>query len=154
MKLAIACSLTILSIASAQITEAEYQRARGLREKMGALAINVTGPITWIDSTDRFWYRKTVTGGHEFMIGDAEKLTKARAFDHEKLAATLSAASGEKYKALALPFQEITFADHEHAIQFTIAGFDWRCELSNYECKKVGASRAFGAGGRGPDADE
>src|ERR1700722_352366 len=154
MKLAIVCSLTVLISASAQITEADYQRASGLREKMGALAINVTGPITWIDSTDRFWYRKTVAGGHEFMIGDAEKLTKARAFDHEKLAASLSAASGEQYKAFALPFQEITFADRERAIQFAIAGFDWRCELSNYDCKKIGATRAFGAGGRGPDAEE
>ncbi len=158
MKLAIACSLTILSytsvIALAQITEADYQRAAGLRAKMSPLAINVTGPITWIESTDRFWYRKSVQGGHEFMIGDATQLTKARAFDHEKLAASLSTVSGEQYKALALPFQEITFADREKAVQFTIAGFDWRCELSSYECKKLGATRAFGAGGRGPSADE
>ena len=54
MKLTIACSLTILScmstVAYAQITEADYQRASGLREKMSALAIKCAGPITWIES--------------------------------------------------------------------------------------------------------
>ena len=41
----------------AQATSADYERARGLREKYQGLAVNVPGPVTWIENTHRFWYR-------------------------------------------------------------------------------------------------
>jgi hypothetical protein len=43
--------------ANAQPTDADYQRANGLREKLQGLAVNLPGTPTWIDST-RFVYRK------------------------------------------------------------------------------------------------
>ncbi|HVP91478.1 MAG TPA: hypothetical protein VMS75_09695, partial [Terriglobales bacterium] len=78
---------------SAQGRPADYERADGLREKFQALALNVPGRIAWIEKTHRFWYRKTVKGGFEFELVDADALTKKPAFDHEKLAAALNAAS-------------------------------------------------------------
>src|ERR1700677_369842 len=96
MKLLLLLS-TMLWSANAQLTDADYQRANGLREKLQGLAINMPGPITWIGQTDRFWYRKTVAGGHAFVVVDAESLTKTPAFDHEAIARALSAESGEKY---------------------------------------------------------
>src|SRR5579872_2555695 len=139
---------------SAQVTEADYQRANSLREKLQALALNVPGPMNWIEGTDRFWYRKSVEGGHAFVVVDADKLSKSPAFDHDKLARSLDAASGEKYTAVTLPFSEIAFVDHERAIELAAAGSEWRCELSSYECKKTGpVHNGFGRGGRPPEAD-
>jgi dienelactone hydrolase len=116
----------------------DYQRARGLREKYQNLAVNIPGPANWIEGTSRFWYRKSVAGGNEFVLVDAETLAKKPAFDHEKLAASLSSASGEKLKPLALPFAEITFVDKESAIQFVASGSLWRCSLPDYACRKLG----------------
>jgi len=47
----------------------------------------------WIGATSRFWYRKSVQGGHEFTRFDAETLEKRPAFDHRRLAPSLSAAA-------------------------------------------------------------
>jgi hypothetical protein len=149
MKLLLLLS-TMLWSANAQLTDADYQRANGLREKLQGLAINMPGPITWIGQTDRFWYRKTVAGGHAFVVVDAESLTKTPAFDHEAIARALSAESGEKYTGVTLPFSEFGF-DGVRVIQFTAAGTGWRCELQNATCKKLPLPIFFQAA---PPSDE
>src|SRR5689334_21462190 len=87
----------------AQGTLSDYQRAQGLREKFQGLAVDIPGQAVWIGDTGHFWYKKSVKGGSEFILVDVQALTKKPAFDHEKLAAALSSASGEKYTALTLP---------------------------------------------------
>ncbi|PYT15466.1 MAG: peptidase S9, partial [Acidobacteria bacterium] len=135
-------SFLLLSVSlQAQLTEADYQRANGLRNKLQGLAINIPGPVNWVSGTNKFWYRKSVPGGNAFVLANAETLSKSPAFDHEKLAASLSAAAAEKYTAVTLPFSEIVFADRESAIELTAAGSNWRCDLSTYECKKLGPAR-------------
>ena len=93
-----------LSIPSAQVTRADYERATGLRAKLQPLALNIVDRGGWIGKSARYWYRKSVAGGNEYWIVDAAKQEKAIAFDHAKLAAALAAASGEKVEALSLPF--------------------------------------------------
>src|SRR6266851_5616582 len=141
MKFAIRSLLALAPcLAMAQVTAADYQRAQGLRDKLQGLAVNIPGPVSWIGDTHRFWYRKSVPGGNEFVLVDADTRARKPAFDHERLATSLSAASGEKLKAVTLPFSEITFADKEQAIQFAAVGSMWKCSLSDYGCGKTGAS--------------
>ena len=135
---------------SAQGKLADYERASALRDKVEGLALNVMGRVTWIDTTSRFWYRKTIQGGSEFEIVDAATLTKKPAFDHAKLAASLSAAAGEKYTGLKRPFMAINFVDNEKAVEFDVGDSRWRCDLSDYSCKKTGPAERrgrFGGGG-------
>ena len=162
-------SLVMPGLANAQGTAADYKRAQGLREKFQGLAVNVPGNPTWIEGDNHFWYRKSVPGGYEFVIVDADSLTKKPAFDHEKLAAAISSASGTKYTAVTLPFTEpapaggrggfgagaLNFIDFETAITFAVDGFLWNCNLTKYECTKGGAVSpgAGGRGGRGPVDD-
>ncbi|HWP45483.1 MAG TPA: DPP IV N-terminal domain-containing protein, partial [Blastocatellia bacterium] len=136
---ALFCAVLLLpAVVYAQGTKADYERAAGLRNRLRGLAINIPERPAWIEKTSRFWYRKSVKGGHQFVLVDAETLSKRPAFDHEKLSASLSAASGEKHTALTLPFSVITFVDNERAIEFVTGGATWRCELSDYACKKTG----------------
>ena len=125
-------------VLSAQGTLADYERAAHLRDKIQFLALNVVDRAGWIEKTSRFWYRKTIKGGYEFEVVDAESLVKKQAFDHQKLAASLSAAAGEKYSALNLPFQTLAFVDNEKALEFDAGDFKWRCQLVDYSCKNVG----------------
>src|SRR5882724_7363226 len=150
------------SLARAQGTAADYKRAESLREKFQGLAVDVSGNPTWIEGDNHFWYRKSVPGGYEFVIVDADALTKKPAFDHEKLAAALSSASSMKYTAVTLPLNEpapaggrggfaggaLNFIDFETAITFAADGFMWNCNLTKYQCTK-GAAVSQGAGGRG-----
>jgi dipeptidyl aminopeptidase/acylaminoacyl peptidase len=147
----ILCLVLLPAIIYAQGTRADYERANKLRDKFQALAVNVPERANAIGKTSRFWYRKSVKGGNEFVLVEAEALTKKPAFDHAKLAASLSAAAGEKYTPLTLPFMSITFVDNEQAIEFAAAGSAWKCSLSDYACKKTGPAPQGPFRGRGPD---
>jgi dipeptidyl aminopeptidase/acylaminoacyl peptidase len=127
----------VLFSVNAQLTDADYQRANGLREKLQGLAVNLPGTPTWVNST-RFVYRKTVPGGYAFVMFDAETLQKSPPFDHDAIARALSGASGESYTGLTLPFAEFTFIDNLRAIQFNALGSSWRCELTAANCRKLG----------------
>src|SRR5207244_5305607 len=128
--------LILPAICLGQITAADYERAAKLRDKFQGLAVNVPETANPIEKTTRFWYRKSVKGGNEFVVVDAGTLVKKPAFDHERLSISLSTAAGEKYTAQTLPFSTFQFADNESAITFAAAGSSWRCELSDYACKK------------------
>jgi dipeptidyl aminopeptidase/acylaminoacyl peptidase len=129
--------LLIPWILCAQVTSADYERARGLKDRFQGLAVNVPGPITWIGDTGRFWYRKSAPKGSEFVLVDAPKGVKTTPFAHPKLAESLSAASGRQYTALTLPFSEFRFVDREQAIEFAADGSTWRCDLTRYACSKT-----------------
>jgi len=136
---------------SAQGSRADYERASSLREKIQFLALNVVDRAGWIEKTSRFWYRKTVKGGYEFDIMDAQSLAKKPAFDHQKLAASFSAASGEDCSPLNLPFMDLTFVNKEKAIEVVAGGYRWRCDLTDYSCQKIGpAFRRPGGSPFGP----
>src|ERR1700693_5721976 len=92
------------SLAPAQGTLADYQRGQGLQAKARGLLVNAPGAPNWIGESDRFWYYRSVAGGTEFVLVDAVTSTKNRAFDHDNLAAAISAASGARYTGLTLPF--------------------------------------------------
>jgi dienelactone hydrolase len=160
----------------AQGTLADYQRAQDLQRKARGLVVDVPGPAEWIGNSNHFWYSKSVKGGTEFMLVDAVAATKKPAFDHEKLAAAISAASGGKYTALTLPFAPgagrgapaargrggmgggagLTFVDNEQAIQFGLNGFMYKCTLTDYKCTKGNAIPQAPAGFRpdSPEADD
>ena len=78
--------LLLPAISFAQGTLADYDRAAGLRDKFQYLTVNAPERANWIGTTSRFWYRKSVKGGYEFVLFDAATLAKRPAFDHEKLA--------------------------------------------------------------------
>jgi dipeptidyl aminopeptidase/acylaminoacyl peptidase len=142
--------LLLPAIAGGQGTQADYERARGLRDKLRGLALNIPERASWIEKTSRFWYRKSVKGGNEFVLVEAETLAKRPAFDHERLAASLSQAAGEKYTAVELPFSSLTFVDDERAIEFLTGGSIWKCNLSDYNCTKLrpGPDNQFGQRGQ------
>jgi hypothetical protein len=142
---------TVLT-ASAQGTLADYQRGQALQAKARGLVVNVPGTPTWIGDSNRFWYSRSVKGGTEFLLVDASAAAKKPAFDHEKLAAAINAASGGHYTALALPFAPqtggrgaaaaagrggtgpapgaLTFSENAQSIEFGAAGFLYKCSLT------------------------
>jgi dipeptidyl aminopeptidase/acylaminoacyl peptidase len=172
-----AAPLLLLSVAlvpaaaSAQGTEADYQRAMGLREAWQGLAVGVPDTPSWVPRTNRFWFRRSVKGGNEFILVNPDTKTMTPPFDHARLAAALSTAANAKYTAVTLPFTSFTFTDNEHAIQFVIGpgggpagasggggrgggpGVDgppmWKCSLDAYTCTPPAAGR----GGRGRGAN-
>jgi dipeptidyl aminopeptidase/acylaminoacyl peptidase len=135
--------LLLAAVARAQGTSADYQRANGLRARYESLAIGMAEPASWIEKTGRFWYRRSVKGGHEFVLVEAETQQKRPAFDHEKLAASLSKSTGGKYTATTLPFGSISFRDGERTLEVRFDGALWKCSLSDFACTRSEPRGAF-----------
>ncbi len=134
---------------AAQGTEADYLRADSFAARTSDLVVGVAEDPGWIEGTQRFWYRTSVTGGHRFVLVDAAAASKAPAFDHERLARALTAARGDTVTALDLPFRRLDFVDHEAAIEFVLADSTWHCGLTDYACENRGAVRQDRGGDRG-----
>ena len=136
--------------ATTQGTLADYARANSLGERLQGLVVDIAERPSWIGETTRFWYRKTIAGGHTFLLVDAETRARGPAFDHERLASTLSALPAfaeDTISALDLPFNRIEFAEDEQAIEFVAADLTWRFDLDTYECESQGAPERRGRGG-------
>jgi len=90
----------------------------------------------WIEKTSRFWYRKTSPQGSEFVLVDAEQNTTAPAFDHTRLAESLSRATKREISATALPFTDIEVVDNGKAIRFSFDNAQWTCPFATYDCQR------------------
>ena len=141
--------LGLAGTARAQVTAADYDRAMGLRERWMYLTDGVADPATWVEGTTRFYYRKTVKGGFQFVMVDAQSLQRQPAFDHDKLAAALGSATGEKYTGLRLPFDTFRFTNGERAMEITFNESGWTCRLPEYTCGARSGGGGGGGGGRG-----
>jgi hypothetical protein len=167
--LCFAAAVCAAQILSGQGTLADYQRAQGLQEKARDLVVHSPGAVSWIGDSEHFWYSRSTKGGTEFVLGDAASASKRLAFDHERLAVAISAATGHTYHALALPFAPVagrgggrgavattaplTFLDGETSIQFGTGGSLYKCSLTNYECAKTGPIPQASAGRAGAPED-
>ena len=133
--LSAALAIVGASSAAAQVTTADYQRAQSLRQHYEAAAVFVPDPPTWVSGTHRFYYRRSLANGFEFVMVDADSREKSAAFDHTRLAGALSRAAGRAYPSTRLPFQNFTFNDALSAIEMTIDGARWTCTLADYVCR-------------------
>ena len=92
------CTATVAAVAQQGkvFSTADYAHAENqLYYNTGALVDN--GPVTpnWLPGK-RFWYRTLTATGSAFILADAAKGTRTPAFDHKKLAASLTLTSKAK----------------------------------------------------------
>ena len=92
----------------------------------------------WFDDGKRFWYSNDVArGSREYILVDAEKGTREKAFDHERLAAALQKVLDTEVRADRLPLVQIEFKTADNAMIFRSGAKDWRCDLATYELSEV-----------------
>ncbi|HWB28640.1 MAG TPA: DPP IV N-terminal domain-containing protein [Chitinophagaceae bacterium] len=136
-----------------QLTAGDYQHAENF------LSYNTEPYIDhssvrpeWLPG-DKFWYRTLTPNGSEFILVDPAKKTSSPAFDHQKLAASLSAATGQQYSGDRLPFQMISFSEDGKAVIFRVDGKQWKYDMASGKCTEDGSpvrsGRADFGGGRG-----
>ena len=115
------------------VTATEYARAEQfLFFNAPRLTSGTEVTPRWV-SSDRFWYRNQVFGGHEFIMIDASARTRSPVFDHDRLAAALSVAADTSYEADNLPFDELELRDG--SIRFHTADTSrWDCDIVTYTC--------------------
>ena len=160
---AVIAALLASSALHAQVTAADYDRARGLQQRYDTLVVDAPEAPVWLPS-GRFWYRKSVPGGNTFVMVEPTTGQKRPAFDHARLAAALSAAASRTYSATRLPFATLTFVDGERRMTVTTTdSVPWTCAATDtvlatrqgpiadisYRCERAAATSGAGRGGRG-----
>ena len=153
----ISFSFILLTSAQEALTVKDYENAES---KMGYNTQKYVdrGNVNanWMPG-DKFWYRVLTPTGSEFVLVDAVKGTRTVAFDHEKLAASLSNATNKKYTGSMLPFQAINYSADGKSITFRTEGKQWKYDLQNSSLaadttkllENAQRSGGFGRGNRG-----
>ena len=77
----------------------------------------------WIGRTNRFFYENLTPAGKEFIIVDAGKLSKNKAFNQERFAESLGKETGKKFDAGKLPIRNLLFSDRLHSPTMVTTGF-------------------------------
>jgi dipeptidyl aminopeptidase/acylaminoacyl peptidase len=119
------------------LTSGDYAHAeRFLGARVNPLVLGGAVRPGWLDD-DRFWYENRFSEGTEFILADPARGRRERAFDHARMAAALSAASGESYDAFSLPLGDLEVAGTE--IRFVAEGTRYACERDASSCRSLGA---------------
>src|SRR5437016_4524915 len=137
------------------LTPSDYARAeKWMPYNTSPLVFRSGVRPTWV-ADERFWYRITTPEGSEFLLVEAAKGTRAPVFDHAKLAAALSSATGTSYDAHHLPFTDFDLSADGQTISFNIQRRRWKCDLVADKCGAEGTASASGQrGGRGGAAND
>jgi dipeptidyl aminopeptidase/acylaminoacyl peptidase len=154
--LALLCVLLAPAIVAPQGTPADYARAESVRRRLDSLVVDAVDTAAWIGGTSRFWYRKSVIRGSQFIVADAATREKKPAFDHAALAASLSSVIGRAIDAGHLPFNALAYSADERAFDVTIDSLRLTCTVVESRCTRLDApggrggrgARGAGAGGR------
>ena len=121
--------------AAPRVSAEDYARAESLlSDNVNPLVYGMSVSPNWL-SGDRFWYRNRVPGGHEFILVDPGRRSRARAFDHEAVATTLTTEIGETYSALDLPFTEIGFSEDLDEFSFDLETERYTCSTDGDACR-------------------
>ena len=143
------------------LTAADYAQAeKFMSYNVTSLVLRAAVRPTWLPG-DRFWYRNALENeGSEFILVDPQRKRRGLAFDHAKVAAALSAATGKTFDATHLPFTTFDLSADGKTISFSAEGKRWSCDLKGKTLKPVeggeaapperrrGEGRRFGAGER------
>jgi len=137
---------SVVGAARAQGTRSDYKRAAGMKELTADKVFKSSVSPHWFADDTRFWYRNYVRGGgREFIVVDAVKGMRKRAFDDEKVAAALSKATGRKHADGRLGIESIEFLKGG-AIRLDFKGESW--EYSPKTAKVTKVNRAPGGKSR------
>ncbi len=139
--------------ASGQVTWQDYERATESRSKYARLLTGSASNFTYMPDSTMLSYRVTVEGGARFVLFDTKSKAKQPAFDHDRLAESLSKAVPGKYTGITLPFQSFTYVDGRNSIRFDLLTSSYQCRITDYQCKKLDPAE-MGMQRRPPAAEE
>ncbi|HWK55986.1 MAG TPA: DPP IV N-terminal domain-containing protein [Parapedobacter sp.] len=129
--------LASISQVQGQGTAADYKRAADLGKTTRNTVFYSPNSFSWLEGEHRLWYVNNTPEGRRFVLVDADKQTKKEAFDHAKIAATLSLATGKQVNPDSLPFNRIAFKSTD-TIEFESFGKIWYANLVDYTVEDTG----------------
>ena len=128
-------SIFSVSISAQQLTIVDYKKAE--QQLIKHTSKLITGTIdypVWADNGDLLYRSHTEKGDRFFKVNPQNK-QKVLAFDHNKLAKTLSEITKDKVTADKFPFKKVDF-NRRGELEIKIKDTAYRCDLTKYSCKE------------------
>jgi len=118
----------------AQGTRSDYERALSLSETIANKVFKDRVTAHWFKDNKRFWYRNDLPEDkREFIFVDTNKGIRQPAFDHDRLAASLSKAVNQEIDTEKLAIDHLMFDETGSSITFTYNNSWWKCDLKSYK---------------------
>ena len=96
----------------------------------------------WSEDNSHFWYRNDLPKGErEFIFVDVEKGERRLAFNHKKLAESLSSIIKAKTVSSNLPIDRLNFDVKKEELYFQAMGRTYKCDLNNYNISEIDKSQ-------------
>lgn len=119
------------------VTVADYKRAeKFLRVNTAPLVSGIISGQTWLEN-EALFYRNSTNDGWEFILVNPATKEKKRAFDHDKLAASLIKLDLKEIKPNELNLSNVDFSEDGKTMTFNIESRRFQANLSSYEIKKA-----------------
>ncbi|MDE6449263.1 MAG: S9 family peptidase [Muribaculaceae bacterium] len=122
--LAIATVATLT--AGAQGLTEDYNRAYAIGKKYNYGHVDNARPTPrWIDGTHKFWYINENAGENTYTLINADNRKSGRLFDHNAMAAALSAQTGTEARPGSLRLDRLTVSATTDTLWFEHSGHRW-----------------------------
>ena len=74
----------------------------------------------WLKNGNKFWYQYKTTAGSNYYLVDADKRSKTKLFNNDRMAAWLTEITKDPYDGQHLPKFDFEFVNNERAIRFRV----------------------------------
>ena len=121
----------------AQGTATDYERSGKLYRLTQKKVFKDRVSPHWLADNRRFWYRNDLPGAaREFILVDALKGERNLAFDHTRLAAALTKATGNPHRGTHLAIDALDLSEDGRWLRIRAGEKPWKCDLKTYTLTK------------------
>ena len=105
----------------AKVPVPNYRLASKFSPKnLAKLVHSTTVRPNWLKNGNRFWYQYKTSEGSNYYLVDADRKTRTKLFDNDKMAKWLTEITKDPYDGQNLPRFSFKFVKNETAIQFRV----------------------------------
>lgn len=125
----------------AQGTLAEYKKSIAIDSLFKNKIYNTPKVFRWVGN-DYFWYINPIAKGKEYWVFDTQQQKQHLAFDHSRLATSLSKVLGKEVSPYQLSLDSLEFNKDFSTLTFVAENQKIVCNLTSYQFTKINPSQA------------
>lgn len=125
----------------AQGTLAEYKKSIAIDSLFKNKIYNTPKVFRWVGN-DYFWYINPIAKGKEYWVFDTQQQKQHLAFDHSRLATSLSKVFGKEVSPYQLSLDSLEFNKDFSILTFVAENQKIVCNLTSYQFTKISPSQA------------
>ncbi len=120
----------------AQGTLAEYKKSIAIDSLFRNKVYHTPKAFRWVGN-DYCWYIDNTSRGKEYLLVDTKQQIQKLAFDHQRLAASLSKATGKEVQPYQLTLDSLSFNKDFSQLTFVTDNLKVVCQMGSYQFSKV-----------------